>query len=173
MAVELHANCCMNQPWSFSVFPRWGGVRILAEDSISQWPLQLLVGLGSPWSTLNMKGQLGISTKGLWIDWSRGTRIVGGHAQLDVSQLSSHLSTLRPMGSYRLSVQGGAAPVISLETLEGALRLSGSGQWNAEGLRFEGLATVAPEQEAVLARVLEIVGRREGTKSIIKIGNML
>lgn len=173
MAVELHANCCMNQPWTFSVFPRWGGVRISAEDSISQWPVQLLVGLGSPWNTLNMTGQLRISTQGFWVDWSKGARTVGGNAQLDVFQLSSHLSTLRPVGSYRLSVQGGAAAVISLETLEGTLRLSGSGQLNADGLRFEGLAKTASEQEAVLARVLEVVGRREGAQSIIQIGKML
>lgn len=171
LEAELRAKCCIEHSLNFSVLPRLGGIKISFSDSVSQWPMQLLAGLGSPWNTLQMQGQLGVTAKGLWVDWSSGSRLMGGQAQLEVTQLSSSLSTLRPIGSYRLSLQGGAESPIVLETLEGPLRLSGSGQWSANGLRFEGLATTAPEQEVVLAPVMEMIGRRDGARTTIKIGS--
>ena len=43
-------------------------------------------------------------------------------AQLDALGVSSRLSTLRPMGSYRLELAGGEAPRLQLSTLAGALQ---------------------------------------------------
>jgi general secretion pathway protein N len=84
--------------------------------------------------------------------------------------MSSRLSTLRPMGSYRLVVQGGDVPTLTLSTLEGALQLSGTGQWVGQRLRFTGEATATPEREAALSNLLNIIGRRSGARSIITVG---
>jgi len=94
-------------------------------------------------------------------------------AQLDALGMSTRLSTLRPMGSYRLVLQGGRhgeAPTLQLSTLDGALLLSGSGQWVGQRLRFTGEARAAPEREAALANLLNIIGRRSGARSIITLG---
>jgi general secretion pathway protein N len=85
-------------------------------------------------------------------------------------QISSRLSTLKPMGSYRVILQGGATPGIVLSTLDGALQLSGSGQWVGSKLRFEGVASAAPERLDALSNLLNIIGRRDGVRALIKVG---
>ena len=88
--------------------------------------------------------------------------------------MSSRLSTLDTLGSYRLSVRGGAASTepatLNLETLGGALRLQGSGQWTGFRVRFRGEASAAEGQEAALNNLLNIIGRRQGAASIISVG---
>ena len=90
--------------------------------------------------------------------------------ELDARAMSSRLSTLRPMGSYRLAVQGGEAPTLTLSTLDGHLQLNGTGQWVGNRLRFAGEASATPEREAALSNLLNIIGRRNGARSIITVG---
>ena len=95
---------------------------------------------------------------------------MGGRVQVDAAQISARLSTLKPMGSYRLVLLGGATPSLTLATLEGSLQLSGSGQWVGSRLRFEGLASAVPERQEALSNLLNIIGRRDGARAIIKVG---
>ena len=74
------------------------------------------------------------------------------------------------MGSYRITLQGGTQASLRLETPEGSLRLSGTGQWVGGRLRFQGEATAVPGSEAALANLLNIIGRRSGDRSLISIG---
>lgn len=166
----LLADCCMPQGWRLRLEPGWGGARLSLSDGVSQWPAQWLSGLGTPWNTLQFTGQLLLSTQSLTLQWSQGRLNVAGGARLDARHLGSRLSTLQPMGSYRLQLQGGAAPGFSLETLEGSLQLSGQGQWVGNRLRFEGVATAAPERLEALSNLLNILGRRDGARSLIKVG---
>jgi general secretion pathway protein N len=87
-------------------------------------------------------------------------------------QVSSRLSTLKPMGSYRVIVQGGSTPTLQLQTLDGSLELSGSGQWVGSRLRFEGMATAQPDRIEALSNLLNIIGRRNGALSLIKVGTL-
>nr|MBP6484193.1 type II secretion system protein N [Rhodoferax sp.] len=80
------------------------------------------------------------------------------------------LSTLAPMGSYRLTVQGGDEPSLELATLEGSLKLSGQGQWVGQRLRFTGVASAEPDRVEALSNLLNIVGRRDGARSLITVG---
>jgi general secretion pathway protein N len=89
---------------------------------------------------------------------------------LVAQRVASRLSTLRPMGSYRITLQGGTQASLRLETLEGSLQLSGTGEWVGQRLRFRGEATAVPGSEAALANLLNIIGRRNGDRSIITIG---
>jgi general secretion pathway protein N len=130
----------------------------------------MLSGLGTPWNTVQPQGQLVLSTQGLGAVWAEGRLSLSGRAQVDALQMASRLSTLKPMGSYRLSVQGGSGLALTLETLEGSLQLTGSGQWVGDRLRFEGVASAPPERLDALANLLNILGQRDGARSIIKLG---
>ena len=170
LVLQLRADCCLLQPWTWRLSPHWGGGQVVLSDSVSQWPAQWLSGLGTPWNTIAAQGQLALSTQALTLNWSAGRLQLAGRAQLDALELSSRLSTLRPMGSYRLTLSGGATPGLQLVTLKGALQLSGQGQWVGNRLRFVGEASAAPESLAALSNLLNIIGRRDGARSIIKVG---
>jgi general secretion pathway protein N len=109
----------------------------------------------------------------LKIEWLNKQLKLEGNAALDVLDASTRLSTLRPVGSYRLSFQGAqdaALPSLKLETLNGSLLLSGSGQLTGNRWRFNGEASAAPGFEAALNNFLDILGRRVGPRSIITVG---
>jgi general secretion pathway protein N len=168
--VELASSCCTPQPVALRVHLRWGGVDISFADAQTQWPAGLLAGLGTPWNTLELDGDLQLSTQSLSVEWVQGRLAIAGRAELKAQRMSSRLSTLRPMGSYRITVLGGATPALQLDTLEGALQLSGSGQWVGSRLRFTGTASAAADSENALSNLLNIIGRRNGPRSIITIG---
>ena len=170
LAVSLHTPCCMRTAWQLHLAPRWGGLTLRMADHPSEWPADLLMGLGTPWNTVQAQGTLHLSTKAFSLEWIDGRLIVAGAAQVDAQHISSRLSTLRPMGSYRLTLDGGSPAQLRLSTLEGSLQMSGSGQWVGSRLRFEGVASAAPDRLDALSNLLNILGRREGARTIIKVG---
>ncbi|MFT3813875.1 MAG: type II secretion system protein N [Acidovorax sp.] len=174
LRASLRSDCCARQPVTLAVAPRWGGAHVAVANAQSQWPASVLTGLGTPWNTLQPQGQLNISTDALVLDWAAGRLQLSGGVRLDALAMSSRLSTLRPMGSYRLQLAGGTtatpSPTLTLSTLDGALLLSGSGQWVGQRLRFNGEATAAPGHEAQLSNLLNIIGRRSGARSVITLG---
>lgn len=167
---RIAADCCTSTPLELRAALGLGTLAIRLADGQSQWPADILAGLGTPWNTMQPQGRLQLTTSALSLHWSSGRMQLQGQAQLDALAMSSRLSTLRPMGSYRLVLQGGDAPTLQLSTLDGALLLSGSGQWVGQRLRFTGEASAAPEREAQLANLLNIIGRRNGARSIITLG---
>ncbi len=170
LRTTLHLACCTPQPLNVHLAPQWGGARVALADSQSQWPAHLLSGLGTPWNTLQPQGQLHLQSQALAAQWSEGRLQVEGSAELQAKAMGSRLSTLQPMGSYRVRIQGGATPALQLDTLEGALQLTGSGQWVGSRLRFNGEASATPEREGALANLLNIIGRRSGSRSLISTG---
>ena len=170
MRLQLGADCCTAEPLQMAVALRQGGWTLALADNTSQWPAQMLAGLGSPWNTLQAQGRLVLALQGLSLEWVSGRPRVNGSVSLDALALSSQLSTLRPIGSYRLQLVGNGdagAPELHLQTLEGSLQLSGRGRWTGERWNFRGQASASPENESVLGNLLNIVGRRQGALSII------
>lgn len=169
---ELLADCCMQQALQVQVqlLPGWDGVHVAVTDHQSVWPASLLAGWGAPWNTVQPEGQLHLVTQGLAVQLQAARSAMVGSAWLEARALSSRLSTLRPMGSYRFTLTGGALPSCVLETLDGSLRLSGTGQWVAGRLHFDGEASAAPERQEALSNLLNIIGRRDGARAIIKVG---
>lgn len=111
-----------------------------------------------------------MSTQGLSVEWLAGRTTMEGGVEITARHMSSRLSTLQPMGTYRITLAGGDTPSLALSTVEGALRLSGQGQWVGSRLRFTGEASAAPGMQAQLANLLNILGRRQGDKAIISLG---
>ena len=171
LRVDIQADCCTGAtPLQLRIQPRWGGVHLAVANGQSRWPAAVLTGLGTPWNTLQLQGQLALQTRDFTADSVRGRLVLGGTAQLDALTVSSRLSTLRPMGSYRLALAGGESPTLQLSTLSGALQLSGNGQWVGQRLRFTGEAEAAPGREPALSNLLNIIGRRNGARSLISLG---
>ena len=122
------------------------------------------------WNTVQPEGQMQLQTNDLQWTYQAGQEQLQGQAELQLQQLATRLSTLRPLGSYRVRVQGGEAITLTLDTLEGSLQLQGSGQLQNGRVRFNGEASAAPDAEAALSNLLNILGQRQGAKSILKMG---
>lgn len=168
--VFLDAPCCTPLPLQLQATPRWGGVQLALADGQSQWPAAVLAGLGTPWNTVQAEGMLSLSTRGFSVALVQGRLAMEGQARLEALGMSSRLSTVSPMGSYRLTLNGGSTATLQLATLEGSLELTGSGRWVGSRLHFEGAASAAPEQVDALSNLLNIIGQRDGARSIIKVG---
>jgi general secretion pathway protein N len=180
LSAELRARqaCCLRGEVRVLIRPGFGrlSLQVLPGESntIGQWPAAWLAGLGTPWNTLQLGGALRLTSPGLTVDWVQGRMRFTGEAALDVANASSRISTLDTLGSYRLTVRGdaasGSAATLSLITVDGALRLSGQGEWTGTGLRFRGEAQAAEGSETALNNLLNIIGRRQGARSVISIG---
>jgi general secretion pathway protein N len=177
--IDLHLSqaCCLERETVVQFKPGFGRFTIVVPgqtQAIGQWPAAWLAGLGTPFNTMQLGGALRLTTSGMTLESAQGRwRLVGG-ADVDLLGVSSRLSTLDMLGSYRISLRGGAATgetaSLTLNTLDGELRLTGSGQWAGPRLRFRGEASAAEGQEAALNNLLNIIGRRQGAVSVIAIG---
>lgn len=167
---SLDLPCCAAQPLTLKARPRTDGLQLDWGDGRSRWPAAMLAGFGAPWNTLKPEGVLELSTQAFTMQLQRTQLALAGRATLDATGISSSLSTLRPMGSYRITVEGGPAPTLLLTTRDGSLQLSGSGRWNGRAMRFDGEASAAPGREDALSNLLNIIGRRDGARSLITLG---
>ena len=141
---------------------------------LGHWPASWLAGLGTPWNTLQLGGVLQVASPGLQLQSVQGRWRLAGALTVELLDASSRLSPLPQLGSYRLQLTGsgagGEAATLRLDTLAGALQLSGSGQWSGASLRFRGEARSAEAEAAALSNLLNIIGRRQGALSVISIG---
>lgn len=180
LALQLAArqDCCINGELLLGIKPGFGRMD-LSVDTKADWlarvPAGLLAGLGTPWNTLQLGGSLRLSARDLRLESVQGRWRQFGELQLDLLNLSSRVSTVAPLGSYRFTVTADPGnPGVStmrLSTLEGALQLSGVGVLNPGGKsRFTGEAGAAPGREEALNNLLNIIGRRQGARSILTIG---
>jgi len=167
---QIKSECCTPEPLQLAASIGWQGLRIDIANHQSQWPAHWLVGLGSPWNTVQPEGAMQLRTENLkWLS-NAGAPKIQGLAELTLSQMATPLSTLRPLGTYRLRLQGGDTMAVTLATLEGGLQLSGNGQWANGRLQFKGEARAQPAFEAALSNLLNILGQRQGAISIMELG---
>jgi general secretion pathway protein N len=177
--VRMRHACCLNGTVTLQVQPGWGRFSVTLmptpEGWVGQWPSALLTGLGTPWNTLKLGGALRLSTSGINVEWVQGRVLINGRADLELAGASSRISTLSTLGSYRVSIVGDSKrnedpTQITLSTTEGALQISGTGSWGPRGLRFRGEAKAAEANAQALTNLLNIIGRRDGARSVISIG---
>lgn len=176
LRLSLAQDCCITPGLRVELRPGWKQWRVAVlpgTETVGQWPAGWLEGLGAPWNTLKPGGQLRVATRQLELASGAGSWQMSGQADLELLQASSRLSTLDPLGTYRVRLAGqpGAATQLNLSTLDGALLLNGNGQFGPKGgLRFRGDARAAPGAEGALNNLLNIIGRRQGAQSVISIG---
>lgn len=170
LKLQLNAPCCTPEPLQARLRIGWGTQDIELGNATSTWPAAMLTGLGTPWNTVQAEGSLELTTQALVVKRFDGRFFLAGNAQLQALNVSSRLSTYRPMGSYQLQLTGGGAPALALSTLSGTLKLNGNGTWVGSRLRFSGVASVEPELVGAFTNLLNIIGRRQGVQSIITLG---
>ncbi len=180
--VELAArqDCCINGTLRLQIRPGLGRIKATYAPSpgaggpVGQWPSAWLGGLGTPWNTLQLGGTARIASPGFSIEQVEGRWRLDGKLDLELEAVSSRLTTLETLGSYRVTLTGGAsensATLLSLTTTDGPLQLIGSGTWGPAGVKFRGEARSAAVDQAALTNLLNIIGRRDGARSIISIG---
>jgi len=174
--LNLNAACCMTQTvqLSFQVAERLGIWQLQVNDHRSQWPAHLLSGLGAPWNTLQPEGNLVLETQQLRVQFQAAQTWLQGGLTLTAENMSSKLSTLKPMGTYQVQLGGSASPKLlpslTLSTQSGSLLLSGQGQWQGSKLQFRGEASAVPEHAEALSNLLNIIGRRQGARSLLSLG---
>ena len=180
LGLELRARhaCCLNGTVALQLKPGFGRTTAILVPPVggwvAQWPSAWLAGLGTPFNTLQLGGAVRLTSPGLTLESVQGRWLMQGRADVELVAASSRLSTLDSLGSYRLTLAGDPARAgtsqLTLTTLEGALQLSGNGTWGANGVRFRGEARAAGEGDAALSNLLNIIGRRDGARSVISIG---
>lgn len=175
LQLRLRQPCCIDGELVVLLRPGLGGwtVDLPPRNSpIGDWPAAWLVGLGAPWNSLQLGGTLRLSSPGLSLQTAAGRWRLDGGAVLEIADLSSRLATLDRLGTYRLQIDGrnGQPATVNLSTVDGALLLSGTGQWTGSQFRFRGEARAAPGFERALDNLLNLLGRRQGALSVLSIG---
>lgn len=172
LKLKLNASCCTPQGLDLLLAWSSGGARIELGRHASTWPAAWLAGLGAPWNTLGLQGRLRLQTESSGIEWAQGRARLNGPFELQALDLSSSLATLKPLGSYRLRIEpdAGGSPKLSLDTLDGALRLSGEGRWTGSRLRWRGMAEATPDSVDALSNLLNVLGRRDGARAHTSLG---
>jgi general secretion pathway protein N len=178
LVVGLEQPCCLQGRAELWIQPGLSQTRVslaAPQGLLGQWPNVWLSGLGTPWNTLQLGGQTRLLSQNL--EWLRrdGRWSLSGSLQAEMMQVSSQVSPLPMLGSYRLSLladtSGASLGLLQLQTLDGPLQLQANGRIGPRGLALQGHAQAAtPADEAGLSNLLNIIGRRSGSRSILSIG---
>jgi general secretion pathway protein N len=132
----------------------------------SELPAALLVVLGTPFNTVKPGGALGVT----WTDIEIKDGALAGGLQIDWRDAQSALSSVAPLGSYRLQITGmGDTARVQLDTLRGPLRLQGSGTVKGGRVSFKGVASADPQMRPALIGLISVLGRRVGDEAILSL----
>ncbi|HEV7816314.1 MAG TPA: type II secretion system protein N, partial [Janthinobacterium sp.] len=86
---------------------------------------------------------------------------VNGKTTLEMMDMSSRLSALRPLGSYEMAMDWhGQEAQLTLRSIKGPLLLDGTGGLANGRFRFSGQAQAADGYETTLASLLNLLGQR-------------
>lgn len=149
---------------------RGSGSRWQLTPSALLLPADRLTALGAPLNTLKPSGRMRLSWDALTLTRSMQGLTIDGHMQLDLTEIASALSPVKPLGAYQLQVDWrGDRAQLKLQTLSGPLQLQGGGVIVHGRLQFSGQAWAEEGQEQRLAVLLNLLGQRRqsGNRNII------
>ncbi len=130
-------------------------------------PIAVLSGLGAPFNTLQLQGQMSLRFDDTVIN-SEGVR---SHAVLQLNGLRSRLSSVSSLGNYLIQIESTPAPAadtrFTLTTPTGPLFMNATGGIQNGRVHLNGEAYADPAQEAALSGLLGLLGRRQGNKIIL------
>lgn len=133
-------------------------------------PAERLAALGAPLNTVQPSGQMRLSWEPLQLTRQDGKIEMTGTMDLEMNDIASKMSPVRPLGSYDLAlVWRGLQAAVTLKTIKGPMLLSGSGMLAGGHFQFSGKAESEAGQEERLANFLNLLGqrRKEGGKDVI------
>ena len=129
-------------------------------------PAAVLAAAGAPFNTLRPGGVLDVA----WTDAALRGAALRGEVQIEWRDAQSALSTVVPLGSYRLRIAGdGNSPTLDLQTLSGPLQLRGTGKMSGSHVKFSGVASAEPAMRPALDGLLGLLGMRSGDKVMLAI----
>ncbi|TFW22154.1 type II secretion system protein N [Massilia arenosa] len=144
---------------------------VTVTGSWSQWqvspgtlklPADALAGLGAPLNTIAPSGQMRLTWTALQLERAVNTVAVSGHTTLDMQDMSSRMSPIKPLGSYQMAMDWhGRDAQMVLSTLKGALVLSGNGALTNGRFSFSGQATAGAGYENTMGNLLNLLGQHQ------------
>jgi general secretion pathway protein N len=164
--IQLENPALTNQP--ITIRGNWAHWEI-GSGSFSL-PADGLSALGAPFNTIQPAGIMRASWPVLQVVREGRELKVSGKMQIDLTQVVSALSPVKPLGAYRLRVdfQGGSTK-LDLQSLAGPLLLTGRGEIVRGALHFSGQATAQEGEEAKLAVLMNLLGQRRqvGNRNVV------
>lgn len=124
-------------------------------------PADGLSALGAPLNTIQPAGQLSLTWPSMRVERHAGGFRTNAVLQLDLLNVVSALSAVKPLGAYRLRVdwQGNAAK-LDLKSLAGPLLLTGKGEIANGSFHFSGQATAQENEQVRLIALMNLLGQR-------------
>lgn len=123
-------------------------------------PASMIAQLHAPLSLVGPQGQVRINLSELVV----GSGTVQGDAKLEWQNAVSSLSSVQPLGDYRLDIAGtGNTAKLALTTLRGDLEFTGQGQWQPQTGQVQINGSVLPRARAgELESLLSLIGADQG-----------
>jgi general secretion pathway protein N len=120
-------------------------------------PAGLLDGLGAPFNTLALRGDVRLQ----WTDWRIFGQRAFGHLTVTLSDIVSRVSRVKPLGTFRVVFDAqGEAGTLGLNTLKGPLLLDGQGSLQDHRFVFSGSARAEPAVAENLRPLLDLLGHQ-------------
>lgn len=156
--MELDNPDALTQPVTLTgSWSRWhvgaGGLKL---------PAEALAGLGAPLNTIAPSGRMALTWTTLELARDGNSVAAVGRTVLDMQDMSSRLSPIKPLGSYQLAFDwSGRQAQLALSTVRGPLLLSGNGALDGGRLRFSGRAQAGDHYDESLGNLLNLLGQRQ------------
>lgn len=150
---------------------QWGLGKTQFSANEIKLPANILEGLGNPWSTLRPRGELSARWTDLTLDGFRDVgssrRSASGVIRIIISNLTSPISPVKPLGAYEIQANIGQEGINwNLSTTSGPLLLKGQGgligKSSGNRVDFSGEASASPEAQESLIGLLALLGKKEG-----------
>jgi general secretion pathway protein N len=91
-----------------------------------------------------------------------------GQVNVDLINLKSALSTISPLGDYRITIDLSPISTFQVRTLKGVLEIKGQGQIRSNGIEFKGEAKALPENKESLIGLLSVLGKNQGDTTLLQ-----
>ncbi len=141
-----------------------GAGSLALKSGRAELPAAILAALGAPFNTVRPGGSLDLR----WTDIEIRNGAMAGRLEIEWREAQSALSTVAPLGTYRLQVApAGGAVRVQLDTLRGPLRLQGNGTLKGGRLSFRGVASADPDMRPALSGLIGVLGPRSGDNALL------
>jgi general secretion pathway protein N len=132
----------------------------MLNDTAAELPAPFIARIYPPLSLISPQGKVRISTEGLTFSPDK----MQGAAALEWLNAGSSLSSVQPLGDYRLEITGAEKNAnLKLTTLRGDLEFTGQGQWQTHTGQLQINGSALPRARAgELESLLNMIGPDQG-----------